>query len=137
MESVLFELLSRLLKGIALTASIGLSDAIELKTNPTVHREHNCPDIMQKSWNDYTYADAFMSGWLCAWWLVIPALMIVPTNITLVMWLCVFNVLVPFIVWPYQHKISDLGHLVLYLVNPVGIIASTMSLRIGDHNKAL
>jgi len=53
--------------------SIGLSDAIEYKLNPLVHRIHNAPDIMNKSWYEYNTFDAFMSGIKCSWLLTFLA----------------------------------------------------------------
>ena len=62
-KSMIFE---QLLAGVSLTLSIAISDGIELFTNPTIHRIHNCPDIMGMFWKDYKFYHAAISGFKCS-----------------------------------------------------------------------
>lgn len=104
--------------------SIGLSDAIELFTNPLVHYYHNCPDIMKMKWSDYKWYHAFMSAIKCSWFFI-PVLMMLPFDKYLYWYLMTFNTILPVIMRIVQGKPSNafqgtdifLGHKLLYIIN--------------------
>lgn len=106
--------------------SIGCSDSIELFFNPQVHKIHNCPDIIKKSFEDYNHIDAFISGLLCAWLFIfiecIVLLLIYKyTNMHLnwkpLLYVSIINVLLPIFVNDKIFYDIFLCHKILYLIN--------------------
>jgi hypothetical protein len=116
-----------LAKVLSLITSIGLSDMVEYFLNPTIHRVHNCPDIMNMFWKDYNAFYAFLSGVKCSWFLMIP-LIIFNMNAHVIMLLNIINVTVPIICYLTKYDRIDifLSHKILYFINPILIISSLM-----------
>lgn len=108
--------------------SIGLSDAIELKLNSKVHKNHNCPDIMRMKWSNYTIWHAFLSGIKCSWFLLLP-LCFIPQNNKILIILSVINMSIPVFTYATGLDKRDiyLSHKLLYAIVPIGIIASIIS----------
>jgi hypothetical protein len=96
---------------------IGISNAIELWLNPEVHKEHNCPNIMHKKWEDYTYFDAWFSGVACCWPLIIPLVFRVKNtffDINMLYILSVIATLLPAIVFLKGEENIYASHELLY-----------------------
>jgi len=118
-------LLQQMLFATELSLSIAISDGIEFFTNPLVHKVHNCPDIMGMDWKNYRFWHASMSGWLCAWWLIYPAFLIIPVDPMVIHLLVIFNILLPLVYLVIPANSIDnsfLGHQILYTINPIGIM---------------
>jgi hypothetical protein len=113
--------LQRLAFGVGVTISIGISDAIEFFFNKEVHRKHNCPDIMNMQWKDYNAWYAFLSGVKCAWFLVIPAFLILPMDMKLVALQCGVNIILPYIYYFTNWQQNDAYgcHKSLYIFNTI------------------
>lgn len=99
--------------------SIGFSDAIELYLHPYVHKIHNAPDIIKKDWKDYTYADAFLSGFICSFPILLELLIfyflgIEPKYLLILSILCV---LIPIYAYISNKQTDDpfFSHKMLYL----------------------
>lgn len=118
--------------------SIGLSDAVEYYTNPDVHRYHNAPDIMRKEWEYYTVIDAFLSGVICCWIMVIPMLLfiVLGTPIYGIEKICIANVLIPIICYLFDLQAIDiyLPHKMLYLMGAIYFVAmiAIQAIKIGN-----
>lgn len=106
--------------------SIGMSDGIELFFNPTVHKLHNCPDIIGKSFNDYSFFDAFVSGVYCSWFLVLIEFIIFvllnyfcssKLNYKLLFYISLINIILPIFINPTTFEDIFLCHKILYLLN--------------------
>ena len=121
-------LCKRALPPVSVIASIGLSDAIEYYLSPDVHEEHNCPDIMQMSWNQYNGWYAFLSGVKCSWFLILP-LCVFKHNQTIINILNVINLCIPFGCYFSGKDKADpyFGHKLLYAVNPILLSGSIVA----------
>ena len=109
--------------GFGLMISIAISNSIELFTNPIVHKQHNCPDIMRMDWDNYGFKHAAFSGIICSWWLILVAL-ILPCVPKFYFILYIYNIITPLIVKCVQGPNPAnpyLGHTILYLLNGLGI----------------
>ena len=109
----------KFLCGAWLVASISISDGLELFTNPDVHFFHNCPDIIQIPWKQYTVYHAAKSGFICSWWLIIVC-MFLPRFYFFYFILGVTNILLPLVLRVFQgEKPGDiyLCHTFLYINN--------------------
>lgn len=106
-----------LIQGLCLTASVGISDGLELYTNPQVHREHNCPDIMRMHWEDYTGFHAALSGIKCSWFLFLPFLTVFPIDNRTAVGLALTNIAIPLVMFVKREKDIYAGHKWLYLIN--------------------
>jgi len=100
--------------------SIGLSDAIELYLNPMVHKIHNAPDIIGKNWVDYTIGDAFFSGIIASWPVIIPMIICYVFTIYPIMLLSLsfINLSIPIICYLTNWQTEDLflAHKILYIL---------------------
>jgi hypothetical protein len=123
----MFELCLKIVLDFVLyVVSIGLSDAIELYFNPLIHKCHNAPDIIHKSFENYTYFDAFLSGVICTW-IVVPVVIVFlllgcrPPYIFVI---CLINILIPIIYWITGWQENDMfaGHKALYVSSIVYFI---------------
>jgi hypothetical protein len=101
-------------------SSIGLSDMIEFWLNPIVHKIHNAPDIMKKSFDNYNSLDAFTSGIICSWIVIIPIILfyllgIKPKYLIL---LSIINLLIPIFSYLTNVQNADIffSHKMLYLI---------------------
>jgi hypothetical protein len=124
--------MNKLLKYCILVGSIGFSDLLEYFINPAVHKIHNCPDIIKKSWNNYTFIDAFMSGILCAWFLFLVVLIFsIPDKF--VLFLLIINILMPLLT--YNQADIFMCHKLLYFVNFIVIIIGIIYCQIYSNKK--
>lgn len=105
--------------------SIGLSDMIELYLNPTVHREHNCPDIMRIPWKDYNGFHAMWSGIKCSWFLILP-LCLFKHNLNVIFATNIINISIPVFCFITGWDKLDpyYAHKMLYLANPIMLFMS-------------
>ena len=111
---------------IYLIVSIGISDAIELKFNPSVHFYHNCPDIIKTTWANYQYKEAFLSGIICSYPFGIIILIPIQLPMIPILLLGICNILVPII---FYHRKSPFytvdifhGHNMLYVINFISFL---------------
>lgn len=133
LRKAIINLTNNILPLSALVLSIGLADAIEFKLNPAVHKFHNCPDIMQMEWSDYTAYHAFLSAIKCVWFMcrmlpIIPLTIVIPLDLEIIRWTSLANLLIPVLTWITRLDKSNmfLAHFLLYLVNPAGLMTSLM-----------
>ncbi len=126
MISVAAYLLKGLLHGVAVTTSIGLADSLELYINPQVHEEHNCY-VVRVPWKDYTVFDAFWSGVKVSWSLIIPTLIVLPTDLSIITSLCLLNMAAPLIALPFQRHNTYFAHELLYAINPVFLLWAVLN----------
>lgn len=119
-------LIEGLVNGFIWWTSIGISDAIELYTNPYIHQIHNCPDIIRKPWSQYGYLDAAKSGMMCSWFFI-PFFLILKNSLSFTLLLSLLNIMIPIIVEipfikkQYGHD-PFLGHKLLYFTNFIAIL---------------
>ena len=122
-----YQLIQSAMAAAILTISIGLSDAIEYIISPYVHKIHNCPDIMEMPWANYNAYHAFMSGVKCSWFLMLPLIPVLGYNYSRFAISCIsiFNILLPVPIYLFGLDLKQpfLCHHLLYLVNPIVIIA--------------
>lgn len=110
-----------------LILSIGVSDAIEYYTEPRVHKYHNCPDIMQMKWEDYTPLHAALSGIKVSWHMILTAFLLIPFSSFTTNYLSIFNILVPITTrLLFRPKNYYLGHQILYFVNTTILFGSAI-----------
>ena len=113
----MLELLTKGICGFGLMCSVAISDGIELFTNPIVHQEHNCPDIMNMSWDNYGFKHAAFSGVICSWWLI-PVSLLLPYHPKVYFMLYIYNIITPLIMRYFQGPTPNnpyLGHTMLYI----------------------
>jgi len=113
---------------LAVIISIGLSDMLEFYISPTVHKEHNCPDIMRMRWENYDGRHAFISGIKCSWFLILPVCLF-NHNVTIMITLTIINILIPLFCYAMGKDKYDIyySHKLLYNVNPIFIALSLIS----------
>ena len=98
-----------------------VSNAIEFRyTNPAVHMFHNCPDIAGMAWKHYRWYHAGLTGVTVSWWLVYPALLVIPYNVPMILYCGVMIIACPII---YKGDIDIYaGHKALYAWIPIHLI---------------
>ena len=117
MHFLIAHLLHGAVQAAKLTLSIGISDGIELYTEPRVHKYHNAPDIMNITFDKYTVLHAAMSGMKLSWFLFVPACLLIPFPTMVVNTLSVMNIMVPLVVYFIKSNDYYLGHKILYGMN--------------------
>ena len=108
--------------------SIGISNGIELFTNPTVHRIHNMPDVYSRrmDFKDYRWWHAAYTGIKASWFLLLP-LSFLPLSLSdPISWkmICLINILIPLGLYVMRLDVHNpfLGHQLLYCWNIVTIL---------------